>query len=262
VELNLRGKVALIAGGSRGLGFAVAKQLAAEGVSVSLGARGEDVFKAASSIEKATGSRAIGHRVDVTEAASIETWISDTVAELKGIDLLCVNTGGPKPGKFLDLTDDHWQQAADLLLLSAVRLVRATLPVMRSAGSGSIVLLTSSAVKEPVANLTLSNVVRASVAALSKSLAVEFAHEGIRVNQLIPGRISTDRVRELDRVNAERSGISVEEQRARSQAAILMGRYGDPEEFGKAATFLLSDAASYITGASLQVDGGLLRGVF
>ena len=133
---------------------------------------------------------------------------------------------------------------------------------MRRAGGGSIVLLTSSAVKEPLANLTLSNVVRASVAALSKSLASELASDKIRVNQLIPGRIETDRVRQMDQVNAERSGIPVEEQRAKSQASILLGRYGEPDEFGKAAAFLLSDAASYITGASLQVDGGLLKGVF
>jgi 3-oxoacyl-[acyl-carrier protein] reductase len=120
---------------------------------------------------------------------------------------------------------------------------------------------TSSAVKEPIANIALSNVVRASVAALAKTLALELAADKIRVNQLVPGRIGTDRVREIDEINAKKAGISPDEQRQRSVSAIPLGRYGDPDEYGRMAAFLLSDAAAYITGASVQVDGGLVRGL-
>jgi 3-oxoacyl-[acyl-carrier protein] reductase len=128
-------------------------------------------------------------------------------------------------------------------------------------GGGAIVLPTSTAVKEPIANIALSTVMRTSIPALSKILAQELAPKKIRVNHLIPGRIHTDRVKELDEINAKKAGISVEEQQKRSSAAIPLGRYGDPDEFASAAVFLFSDAASYITGATLQVDGGLLKGI-
>jgi 3-oxoacyl-[acyl-carrier protein] reductase len=133
---------------------------------------------------------------------------------------------------------------------------------MRQRGAGAIVMATSSSVKEPIANLALSNVIRASVSALAKTLAVELAPAKIRVNQLVPGRIETDRLRQLDDINAKRQGITVDEQKTRALAAIPMARYGDPAEFGRAAAFLLSDAAAYITGATLVVDGGLLKSVF
>ena len=146
-------------------------------------------------------------------------------------------------------------------MLSVVRQVRLVVPSMQARGGGAILMSTSSAVKEPIPNIALSNVLRAAVAALAKTLALELAGERIRVNQLIPGRIDTDRVREIDAINAGKTGITPDEQRRRSASAIPLGRYGDPEEFGKAAAFLLSDAAAYITGASVQVDGGLVRGL-
>ena len=145
--------------------------------------------------------------------------------------------------------------------MSAVRMVRLAVPSMAARGGGSIVVPTSSSVKEPIANLALSNILRASVAALSKTLANELAGQKIRVNHLIPGRINTDRLRELDEANSKRQGISIEEQQKKMMQTIPMGRYGDPKEFANAAVFLFSDAASYITGATLQADGGQMRGV-
>jgi 3-oxoacyl-[acyl-carrier protein] reductase len=142
-----------------------------------------------------------------------------------------------------------------------VRQIRLVVPSMQARGGGAILMSTSSAVKEPIANIALSNVLRASVAALAKTLALELAASRIRVNQLVPGRIGTDRVQEIDAINAKKAGISPEEQRQRSAATIPMGRYGEPDEFGRVAAFLLSDAAAYVTGASVQVDGGLIRGL-
>ena len=153
------------------------------------------------------------------------------------------------------------QSAFDLLVMSVVRQVRLVVPSMQARGGGAIVMSTSSAVKEPIANIALSNVLRASVAALAKTLALELAGAGIRVNQLIPGRIGTDRVREIDAINAGKAGVTPDEQRRRSVSTIPLGRYGEPDEFGRAAAFLLG-CGLIITGASMQVDGELIRGCY
>jgi 3-oxoacyl-[acyl-carrier protein] reductase len=161
----------------------------------------------------------------------------------------------------MQFDDAAWQDAFDLLILSVVRMVRAVVPSMEARGGGAIVMSTSSSVKEPIPNLTLSTVLRASVSALSKTLANELVSSNIRVNQIVPGRISTDRIRELDEANAKRLGTTLDDIRQRSENAIPMKRLGDPDEYGKAAAFLFSSAASYITGATLQVDGGAIRSV-
>jgi 3-oxoacyl-[acyl-carrier protein] reductase len=177
------------------------------------------------------------------------------------VDLLFVNAGGPPAGTALSFDDAAWQGAFELLVLSAVRMVRLAVPSMKARGGGAIVVSTSSAVKEPIPNLALSNIVRSSVSAMSKTLANELAADNIRVNHLLPGRIATDRIIELDTIRGKATGASADDVRASYSKTIPLGRYGDPGEFANAAVFLFSDAARYITGASLQVDGGLIRSV-
>jgi 3-oxoacyl-[acyl-carrier protein] reductase len=261
MDLGLTGKVAMVAGASRGLGYAVARGLAAEGASVSMASRNDSaVAEAAARIGDQTKSRTLATAVDVQSADAIADWHARTIETFEGLDLLFVNAGGPPAGTALSFDDGAWTSAFELLVLSAVRMVRLAVPSMQARGGGAIVVSTSSAVKEPIPNLALSNVVRSSVAALSKTLANELAGDGIRVNHLMPGRIDTDRVRELDAIKGQQSSASVEDVRASFAKVIPLGRYGTPDEFAGAAVFLFSDAARYITGASLQVDGGLLRG--
>jgi len=260
MDLGLKGKVAMVAAASQGLGFAIAKTLAAEGAHVSIAARKpETVIAAADRIAETTGAQVMATEADVTSHTAIEKWHRGTVERFGGLDILVTNSGGPPAGAASSFDDAAWQSAFELLILSVVRTVRVVRPSLETRGGGSILMLTSLSVKNPIANLGLSNVLRAAVAALAKTLADEFAAKGIRVNQLIPGRISTERIGYLDDANAKRMGISVEEQRNRSIATIPLGRYGEPDEFARAAAFLVSDAASYITGAALQVDGGVIR---
>ena len=262
MNLGLTNKVAMVAGASRGLGYAVARALAEEGAQVSIASRDAGAVAAAGKrIEEETGARVLAVAADVASAEAIGQWHQKTIARFGGIDLLLTNSGGPPPGSTLAFDDAAWQKAFELLLMSAVRMIRLVVPSMAARGGGSIVLPTSSSVKEPIANLALSNILRASVAALSKTLANELVGQNIRVNHLIPGRINTDRLRELDESNSKRAGIGIEEQQKKMMQTIPMARYGEPKEFANAAVFLFSDAAAYITGATLQADGGQMRGV-
>ena len=262
MDLQLRGKVAMVGGASKGLGFAVARALAADGAQVSIASRNRHAIEAAAArIEQETGTPVLATAADLASPDDIANWHRATLDRHAGIDLLFTNAGGPPAGRVLDFDDAAWQSAFELLVLGVVRQVRLVVPSMQARGGGAILMSTSSAVKEPIANIALSNVLRASVAALAKTLALELAASGIRVNQLVPGRIGTDRVREIDATNAKKAGISAEEQQRRSAATIPLGRYGEADEFGRVAAFLLSDAATYVTGASLQVDGGLVRGL-
>jgi 3-oxoacyl-[acyl-carrier protein] reductase len=262
MDFQLKNKVMLIAGASKGLGYAVAHALAQEGATVSISSRDEAaIASAASRIERDTGSKVFAMSADVKSAEAIQKWIGATADKFGGIDGLMTNSGGPPAGLAISFDDQAWQEAAELLLFSTIRMVRAAVPSMKSRGGGAILVSTSSSVKEPVQNLGLSTVLRASVSALAKTLAIELAPSKIRVNQIIPGRIDTDRVRHLDEVNAQKQGVSVEEAKARAVAAIPMARYGEGPEFGRVGAFLLSDAASYMTGATVQVDGGLIKSV-
>lgn len=258
MDIGVKNKVAMVAGASRGLGFAVAKALANEGAKVSIASRDESAIRAAA---QRIGGDAMATPVDVKSVEAIREWAAATEKKFGGIDLLFTNSGGPPAGVTLSFDDTAWQDATELLLFSTLRMIRAAVPSMRKRGGGAILVSTSSSVKEPVQNLGLSTVLRASVSALAKTLAIELAADRIRVNQIIPGRIDTDRVRQLDEINAKKQGISPEDAKKRAIAAIPMGRYGEIEEFGRVAAFLLSDAASYMTGATVQVDGGLIRSV-
>ena len=262
MELGIRGRTAMVAAGSKGLGRAIATALAHEGARVSMASRNrESIERAGVAIERVSGAGVLTTSADLASAPDIERWFQMTIDRFGGIDLLFTNTGGPPAGRVLDFGDDAWRSAFELLVLSVVRQVRLVVPSMQQRGGGAILMSTSSAVKEPIPNIALSNVLRASVAALAKTLALELAVDGIRVNQLIPGRIGTDRVVEIDAINARKAGISPDEQKGRSVSTIPLGRYGDPDEFGKMAAFLLSDAAAYVTGVSVQVDGGLVKGL-
>jgi 3-oxoacyl-[acyl-carrier protein] reductase len=261
MDLRLKGKVAMVAGASRGLGFAVAEALAGEGAFVSVSSSTQRSIDEAAKRLSATGTRVLASVVDARNADQIAAWGKATEAEFGGVDLLFTNSGGPPAGATLGFDDAAWQNAIDLLLLSTLRMIRMAVPSMRARGGGAILVSTSSSVKEPVANLGLSTVIRSSVSALAKTLAIELAGDGIRVNQIIPGRIDTDRVRHLDEISGKKQGISADQAKAKSIAAIPLGRYGEPPEFGRVAAFLLSDAAGYVTGTSVQVDGGLVRSV-
>ncbi len=263
MDLGIRSKVFLIAGASRGLGYGIASVLAEEGALVSLGARDpESVRDAAAKLTKETGSTVRGYSFDAKDGASIQRWVEHSLADFGQIDGLLVNAGGPPIGFFDDFGDGDWQSAFELTLMSSVRMIRAVLPSLRKQGGGSIVTLTSSSVKEPIDNLLLSNVMRSGVVSLAKSLSRQLADENIRVNNLVPGSMYTDRLKSLVAARAGSTGASEEAVMQDQQAAIPLGRYGTIRDFGNAGAFLLSDAASYITGETLIVDGGSMKTVW
>lgn len=260
MRFDLQNKVFMIAGGSRGLGFGIAGALAEEGAVVALGARdGQAAEAAAQTLRERHGGEVMATACDVTQPAAIDAWSERVAARFGGIDGLVINAGGPRPGTFDTFDDAAWEQAFQLTLMSAVRLLRAALPGLRARGGGSILVLTSSSVREPDNFLLLSAVMRAGVTNLVKGLSFDLARENIRINCLVPGIVATDRIQSLARTQAEASGRSVDAQLELMQRPIPLGRFGSADEFGRAGAFLLSAAASYITGAALVVDGGTVR---
>jgi 3-oxoacyl-[acyl-carrier protein] reductase len=261
MDLGLKGKVAMVGGASRGLGYAVAEALAREGAIVSISSTTQTSIEDAGARIAAMGADVLAMPVDVRNGAQIAAWGEKTIERFGGVDLLFTNAGGPPSGAAVSFDDAAWQNAIDLLLFSTLRMVRVAVPAMKRRGGGSILMSTSASVKEPIPNLGLSTVLRASVSALSKTLALELAADKIRVNQIIPGRIDTDRVKQLDEIAGKKQGITAEQAKTKSMGTIPMGRYGDAAEYGRVAAFLLSDAAAYMTGSTVQVDGGLIRSV-
>lgn len=263
MDLGLEGKVAMVAAASKGLGYGIAQALAQEGAKVSIGSRTEEnIKKIASQLSKETRADVLGTAFDARDANSILNWNHETQEHFGGVDCLVVNAGGPPAGLFDDFEDQDWENAFELTLMSSVRMIRAILPSMRQRGGGSILTITSSSVKEPIDSLLLSNVMRSGVTSLAKSLSQQLAKDNIRVNNLVPGRIDTDRVKSLDEITAKNKGIAVNTQKETMESTIPLGHYGSIEEFGKAGAFLLSDAASYITGATIIVDGGTMKTVW
>lgn len=260
MDLGLQNKVALVAAASKGLGYGVARALASNGAKVSICSRSAgEIQAAAQKLAEETGAETLGTACNVTDAVAIDAWVSRTVEQWGRIDALLVNAGGPPAGYFKEISEDQWQAAFEMTLLSSIRMIRAAIPHMT--GGGAILTVTSSSVREPVERLVLSTVMRSGVVGLVKTLADELAPDAIRVNNLIPGRIDTDRVAHLDQGTADRLGISFEEARQRALQSIPLKRLGTIDDFGAAGAFLLSPAASYITGATLRVDGGMMRSV-
>lgn len=258
MDLGLKGRAALVTAASKGMGRACALGLAAEGARVAMCARTESELRtAAEEVRARTGAEVLAVPADVTRAAEVKALVARVVGAFGGVDVLVANAGGPPRGYFDELTDEQWQGAFELSLLSTVRLIREVLPSMRQRKWGRIVTIQSSSVKQPIAGLLLSNAVRPGVAGLVKTLASELGKDNVLINTVCPGRIMTDRFLG----GAKQAGLPVEQFLARQSAEVPLGRIGAPEEFANVVVFLASEKASYVTGVTLQVDGGLVRGL-
>jgi 3-oxoacyl-[acyl-carrier protein] reductase len=260
MDLGLKNKVALVVASSRGLGRAVAEELAAEGASLLLCARDAGTLtETAAAIAESSGAHVLAVPADVTVIDDIKRLVGAGIERFGQIDILVTNAGGPPAGTFDQLTREQWDEAIKLTLLSAVELARQVLPGMKERRWGRIINITSIAVKQPVDGLLLSNSLRAGLTGFARTLANEVAAEGITVNNVMPGYTRTERLVELLEFLARKQGITIEEVRATWEKEIPMARLGEPRELAATIAFLASERASYITGTSIQVDGGWIR---
>jgi len=262
VDLGIRGKVALIAASSKGLGRAIAEELAAEGVNLVMCARGEAPLReTAKSIRNASDVTVVDVAADVSMQSGLDRITGTALDKFGRVDILVNNSGGPPSGPFDSYTPEMWESATRLLLFSVIGLTHAVLPGMKERRWGRILNITSIAVKQPIDGLMLSNSLRAAVTGFARTLANEVAPFNVTVNNLMPGYTRTDRMEQLARAAAERSGAAPGETFSKWEKEVPMGRLGEPREFAALAAFLASDRASYITGSSIAVDGGWIRGL-
>ena len=262
MDFGLRGKVAIVAAASRGLGRAIAEELAGEGCSIVMCARGKETLaEAARSVREKGGGEVLDIPADVSRSEDVDRLVSATIDRFGRVDVLVTNAGGPPSGPFESLTPEKWNDAIQLTLLSTVNLCRAVLPGMKQRKWGRIINVTSIAVKQPVDGLMLSNSLRSAVTGFARTLANEVARDGITVNNILPGYTRTERVESLARAAAERDGTPLEESLRKWENEIPMRRLGEPREFAALAAFLASERASYITGTSITVDGGWTKGL-
>jgi len=259
VDLGLRGKVAVVAASSKGLGRAIAEELAAEGASLVMCARGEEALRASANSIRNAGVKVVEISADVSQQSGIERVAATALDSFGRVDILVTNSGGPPSGNFESFSPDQWESATRLLLYSAVGLTRALLPGMKERRWGRILNVTSIAVKQPIDGLILSNSLRSAVTGFARTLANEVAPFNITVNNIMPGYTRTDRVEQLARASSEKTGATLKDSYARWEKEIPMGRLGEPREFAALAAFLASERASYITGSSIAVDGGWIR---
>jgi 3-oxoacyl-[acyl-carrier protein] reductase len=252
MDLGIRNRVAMVAAASKGLGRAIAEALAAEGCRLSVCARSIEAWR----------DDMVAVPCDVTKAEDLQRWYDATIAKFGQVDILVTNTGGPPAAPFLKLTEEQWALGVDSTLMNVVRLCRMVIPDMQKRKWGRILNLTSFVAKQPMELLTVSSTLRAGLSALTKTLADQVARDGILVNAILPGHFLTDRQKHLAELRAEQQGITPEEYLAKAVDVIPLGRYGRAEELASVAAFLCSEGASYVTGSSIIVDGGLYRGTF
>lgn len=261
MDLGIKGKIALVIASSRGLGQAMAVSLAREGVKVVVTGRNAEGLQKSVHLIEAAGGQAMALHWDLSDHSVIDALISKVESELGPIDILINNTGGPPPTPAAGQDPALWIKSFNDMVLSLIAITDRVLPGMRQRKWGRIITSTTSGAISPIKNLAISNTLRAALLAWSKTLATEVASEGITVNIIMPGRVSTDRLRQLDEARAKRENTSYEKVVEASLRQIPMGRYGDPAEYGDTAAFLASQNASFITGSVIRVDGGQIQAI-
>jgi 3-oxoacyl-[acyl-carrier protein] reductase len=263
MDLKLKGLRALVTGSSKGLGYATALALAREGCRPVINGRDQArVSASAAKISAETGVKTLALAGDLSDPDVPARLVNESARLLGGLDILVTNAGGPPSGAFETMDESEWQKAVDTTLMSHVRLIKAALPFLRKSKAASVLTVTSYSVKQPIPNLVLSNSLRAATAGLTKSLALELGGDGIRFNSILPAWTDTERVIELMTFRARQNRTTFKKEMALQSKDSPLGRMGTPEEFANAAIFLVSPAASYVTGVMFAVDGGMIKGTF